>query len=138
MKSVYRPRSQESPFPNVTRSTNLLDLIRSDTYDFKSFMTRSGMKYFIIFFGNHCRFCHVHLVKSKDEVFCKFIEFRTRVKKKIGHPVKKLRSDKGGEYRLKGAKHISGSMASLHRQLLFTPHSPMEFQKGRAAHSLRW
>ena len=32
-----------NPFPNVTWSTNLLDLIHSDACDFKSFMIRDGM-----------------------------------------------------------------------------------------------
>jgi len=54
------------PFPTVTRSTNLLDLIHSDTCDFKTFVTRGGMKYFITFIDDHSRFCHVYLLKSKD------------------------------------------------------------------------
>ena len=43
----------------------------------------------------------MYLQKSKDEVFNKFIEFQTRVEKQIGCPVKKLRNDRDGEYRLK-------------------------------------
>ena len=41
------------PFPTVTRSTNLLNLIHSNTCDFESFMTRSGMKYLITFIDDH-------------------------------------------------------------------------------------
>ena len=55
------------PFPSVTRSTELLDLIHSDTCDFKSFVTRGGMKYFITFINDHSHLCHVYLLKSKDE-----------------------------------------------------------------------
>jgi len=46
----------------------------------------------------------VYLLKSKDEVFSKFVEFWTRVEKQLGHPLKKLRSDRGSEYRSKKAK----------------------------------
>jgi len=46
----------------------------------------------------------VYLLKSKDEAFSKFIEFRTQVKKQLGHSVKKLKSDRGGEYRSKEAE----------------------------------
>ena len=35
------------PFSNVTRSTNLMNLIHSDTCDLKSFVIRGGIKYFI-------------------------------------------------------------------------------------------
>ena len=71
-------------FSSVTRSTNLLDLIHSDTCDFKSFVTRGGKKYFITFIDDHSRFRHVYLLKSKDEAFSKFVEFRTRVEKQLG------------------------------------------------------
>ena len=89
------------PFSSVTRSTNLLDLIHSDTCDFKSFVTRGGKKYFITFIDDHSRFFHVYLLKSKDEAFSKFVEFRSWVEKQLGLQVKKLRSDRGGEYRSK-------------------------------------
>ena len=82
----------------------MLDLIDSDTYDLKSFVTRGGMKYFITFNDNHSRFCHVYLLKLKDETFSKFIEFQTRVEKQLVRLIKKLRSDRGGEYWSKEAE----------------------------------
>ena len=45
---VYTKITKKS-FSNVTRCTNMLDLIDSDTCDFKSFVTRGGMKYFFPF-----------------------------------------------------------------------------------------
>jgi len=86
------------PFLTVKMSTNLLELIYSDTCDFKAFVTRGGMKYFITFIDDYSRLCHVYLLKSNEETFRRFIEFRTRVQKQLGHLVKKLRSDRGGEY----------------------------------------
>ena len=62
------------------------------------------MKYFIIFIDDQSRFCHVYLLKSKDETFSKFIEFQTRMEKQLRRPVKKLRSDRDGEYRSKEAE----------------------------------
>jgi len=41
------------------------------------------------------------LLKSKDEVFSKLVEFPNRVEKQLGCPVKKLISDRGGEYQSK-------------------------------------
>ena len=76
-EAYVQAKITRKPFPNVTRSTSLLDLIHSDTCNFKSFVTRGGMKYFIIFIDDHSRFCHVYLLKSKDEALSKFIKFRT-------------------------------------------------------------
>ena len=59
------------------------------------------MKYFITFIDDHSRYCHVYLLKSKDEVFSKLVEFPNRVEKQLGCPVKKLISDRGGEYQSK-------------------------------------
>jgi len=50
-------------FSNVTSSTNLLDQIHSNMFDFKSFATRGSMKYFSIFIDDHSRFCYVYLLK---------------------------------------------------------------------------
>jgi len=91
-KVCIQGKITRKPFPTVTGSTNLLDLIHSDTCDFKTFVTRGDMKYFITFIDDHSLFFHVYLLKLKDEAFSKSIGFRTRVDKQLGHPVKKLRS----------------------------------------------
>ena len=85
-------------------------------------MTRGGMKYFITFIDDHSRFCHVQLLKSKDEAFSKFIKFQTWVEKQLGCPIKKLKSDRGGEYRSKEAEAYlkeHGIIAEM-----TTPYSP--------------
>ena len=38
------------------------------------------------------------LLKSKDEVFKRFVEWKTMVERSAGRKVKVLRSDNGGEY----------------------------------------
>lgn len=66
-------------FYPVSRSTQLLDLIHSDLCDFKSFTTRGGWKYLVTFIDDFSRYCHIYLLKSKDEVFDKFKIFKNRV-----------------------------------------------------------
>ena len=71
-------------FPNVTRTTNLLDLIHSDTCDFKSLVTRGSMKYFITFFNNHSRFCHVYLLTQKMKPLVSLLSFVIEWRSNLG------------------------------------------------------
>ena len=40
----------------------------------------------------------VYVIKHKDEVFQKFMEWKSLVENSSGHKVKKLRTDNGGKY----------------------------------------
>ena len=80
------------------------------------------MRHFITLIDDHSHFCHVYLLKSKDEIFSKFTEFQTRVEKQLGHPVKKLRSYRGGEYRLKEAEaHLKEHGIIAETTALYSP-----------------
>lgn len=94
MQTPEQAKITRKPFLNVTRSTNLLDLIHSNTYDFKSFVTRCNMKYFITFNDDYSRFCCVYLLKSKNKAYSKFVEFQTWVEKQLRHPIQKLKSER--------------------------------------------
>ena len=86
------------PFKRVFRSAKILELVHSDTCDFKSFTSRDGMKYFLSFIDDYSRYAFVYLLKSKDETFVKFTDFKVRAKRQTGRNLKRLRSYRGGEY----------------------------------------
>ena len=96
------------------------------------------MKYLITFIDNHSYFCHVYLLKSKDEVFSKFIEFQTRVEKKFGRSVKKIRNDRGGQYRSKKPEAYLKEHGIIVDTT--TPYSPLsnEIVEKKTVYSLRW
>ena len=82
----------------MERTTDPLDLIHTDICDLKAIPTRSGNKYFITFIDDSTRFCYVYLLKSKDEAIDKFVMFKAEVENQLNRKIKKVRSDRGGEY----------------------------------------
>ena len=59
------------------------------------------MKYFITFIDDYSRYVFVYLLKLKDKTFEKFMDFKTRAERQTRRNLKRLRSDRGGEYRSK-------------------------------------
>ena len=58
----------------------------------------SGVEYFITFIDNHSRKTWIYFLKTKDEVFDRFKEFKALVENSTGKKIKILRSDNGGKY----------------------------------------
>ena len=86
------------PFMRVFRSIEILELVHSNICNFKIFTNRGGMKYFLTFIDYYSRYVFVYLLKSKDETFEKFMDFKARAKRQIGRNLKRQRSDREGEY----------------------------------------
>ncbi|CAM8925101.1 unnamed protein product [Rhodiola kirilowii] len=85
-------------FHSVERDTEPLDLIHSDLCDLKFMPTRGGNKYFVTFIHDSSKYCSIYLLKSKDEAVEKFAMFKLEVENQLNKRVKRLRSDRGGEY----------------------------------------
>eukprot|EP00253_Pinus_taeda_P006792 PITA_06792 len=58
----------------------------------------SGAKYFVTFIDDHSRKAWIYFLKTKDDVFGRFKEFKALVENLTGKKIKVLRSDNGGEY----------------------------------------
>lgn len=85
-------------FYKIERNTEPPELIHSDVCDLKYVQTCGGNKYFITFIDNSTKFYYVYLLKSKDEGLEKFIIYKNEVKNQLGKKIKRLRSDRSGEY----------------------------------------
>ena len=59
----------------------------------------SGCYYFLTFINDISNYVWLYVLKSKDEVFQRFKEFKSSVEKETGYEIKCLRSDNGGEYK---------------------------------------
>ena len=57
-----------------------------------------GANYFLTFIDDETRYVWVYVLKTKDEVFKYFLEWKTQAEKLSGHVLKVLRTDNGGEY----------------------------------------
>ncbi|CAM8886430.1 unnamed protein product [Rhodiola kirilowii] len=86
------------PFYKVTRESNILDLIHSDLYDLHASPTLGNKKYVVTYIDDCSRFCYVYLLHSKHEALDKFQIYKSEVELQKGTSIKKLRTDRGGEY----------------------------------------
>jgi hypothetical protein len=92
-------KSTKKPCKRIEfRETDLLGLIHSDLGDLKSTMTRGGNKFYITFIDDFSRYSYVYLLKSKDEAEDKFKIYKAEVENKLNVKIKRLRTDRGGEY----------------------------------------
>jgi hypothetical protein len=75
-----------------------LDLIHSDLCEMNGILTKGAKRYFITFIDDSTRFCYVYLLKSKDEALHYFKTYKADAKNQLERKIKRLRSDRGGEY----------------------------------------
>jgi hypothetical protein len=88
----------EKPFSKVERNSQLLELIHSKICEINGMLTRGGKRYFITFIDDYSRLTYVYLLRTKDEAFEKFKEFKKMVENQKKRQIKILRSDRSGEY----------------------------------------
>jgi len=76
----------------------LLGLIHTDLVYLKQTRTRGGKNYFVTFIDDYSRYTKVYLIKHKDEAFDMFLSYKTKVENQLEKKIKRIRSDRGGEY----------------------------------------
>lgn len=86
------------PFPKSGKCTDRkLTIVHSDICG--PFPVSIGNKrYFITFIDDHSRYISVYFLQKKSEAFVAFKEFKISAELEMGHKLKKLRTDNGGEY----------------------------------------
>ena len=72
------------------RAKGVLDLIHSDIYGLMSMRALSGAEYFVTFIDDHSRKTWIYFLKTKDEVFSQFKEFKALVENLTGKRIKVL------------------------------------------------
>jgi hypothetical protein len=60
--------------------------------------SHGGARYFLTFIDDFSRKTHVYILKAKEEAFEKFKQYKALVENEIGHKIKVLRFDNGGEF----------------------------------------
>ena len=78
----------------------MLSLVHTDLGDLKQTETRGGKKYYITFIDDFSRYNKVYLLRNKDEALDKFVLYKAEVENQLGRKIKRVRSDRGGEYLL--------------------------------------
>lgn len=80
------------------RAKKILGLVHSDVCGKIGTESNGGAKYFVTFIDDFTRYTWVYALRSKDQVFDKFVQWKAMVEKSSGHVLKTFRSDNGGEY----------------------------------------
>ena len=75
----------------------LLKLIHIDLGDFYS-SPFGGKKYYVAFIDDFSRYCQVHLLHTRSEALEKFRIFKNESELRREAFIKRLRSNRGGEY----------------------------------------
>jgi len=61
-------------------------------------MSRGGKNYFVTFIDDFSRYTKAYLIKHKDEVFNMFLTYKVKIENQLNKKIKRIRSDRGGEY----------------------------------------
>ncbi|KAL0373332.1 UNVERIFIED_CONTAM: Retrovirus-related Pol polyprotein from transposon TNT 1-94 [Sesamum radiatum] len=80
---------------SVLNKCGYRQVFESDKY----ILSKSGnKKYFVTFIDDASRFCYVYLLHSKDKALDKFKTYKTEIELQKNSSIKRLRTDRGGEY----------------------------------------
>jgi transposase InsO family protein len=123
----------KKPFPKVERNSQLLELVHSDICEINGILTRGGKRYFITFINDYSRLTYVYLLRTKDEAFEKFKEFKKMIENKKERQIKVLRSDRGEKYFSKEFSTFCEENRIIHQMITsYTPqHNRLAKRKNR-------
>ena len=86
------------PKRQARRATSRLELVHTDLVGPMSEDSWGGARYVLMFTDDYSRKTFGYLLKSKNETFSKFLEFKLQVENQTGLNIKRVRSDNGLEY----------------------------------------
>ena len=75
-----------------------LELVHSDLCEMNGVLTKGEKRYFMTLIDDATRFCYVYLLQTKDEALDYFKIYKAEVENQLERKIKRLRSDRGGEY----------------------------------------
>jgi len=115
----------KKPFKSITtRKTELLELVHSDLDDFKNIVSKEGKKWYITFVDDFSRYTKVYLFMSKNEAEEIFLKYKVEVENQLDQKIKRLKSDRGGEYDTNSLTFFCEKNGIIHETT--TPHTPQE------------
>jgi transposase InsO family protein len=115
----------KNPFPKRdSKAEGALELIHSDVCGPMPSSPISGYVYYVSFIDDYSRKTWIYFLKSKDEVFSKFKEFKALIENLFERKIKILRSDNGGEYTSK--EFVSFCRDVGIKRELTTPYNPQQ------------
>jgi transposase InsO family protein len=115
----------KNPFPKRdSKAEGVLVLIHSDVCGPMPSSSISRYVYYVSFIDDYSRKTWIYFLKSKDEVFSKFKEFKALIENLSERKIKILRLDNGGEYTSK--EFVSFCRDVGIKRELTTPYNPQQ------------
>jgi transposase InsO family protein len=115
----------KNPFPKRdSKSEGVLELIHSDVCGQMPSSSINGYVYYVSFIDDYSRKTWIYFLKTKDEVFSKFKEFKALIENLSEKRIKILRSDNGGEYTSKAFVNFCKDVG-IKRELT-NPYNPQQ------------
>ncbi|KAJ8463023.1 hypothetical protein ONZ51_g10516 [Trametes cubensis] len=126
-------KSHRLPFPpSEKRATEPLELVHTDLDGpMRTASVGSGFKYFASFIDDYSGLARAYFLKFKSDAFRAFNDFKAWAENQTGRKIKRVRSDRGGEYTSNEFSEHLRSLGIEHHKTM--PDSPQ--QNGRAE---RW
>jgi transposase InsO family protein len=122
---VHKERTSRTLFlKRDSKAEGVLELIHSDVCGPMPSSSISGYVYYVSFIDDYSHKTWVYFLKSKDEVFSKFKEFKALIENLSERKIKILRSDNGGEYTSKEFANFCKDVG-IKRELT-TPYNPQQ------------
>jgi transposase InsO family protein len=115
----------KNPFPKQdNKIEGVLEFIHSDVCGPMPSSSISGYVYYVSFIDDYSRKTWIYFLKTKDEVFNKFKEYKALIENLSERKIKTLRSDNGGEYTSKEFVNFC-KYVGIKRELT-TPYNPQQ------------
>ena len=138
-KICIQAKMTKKPFPRVERNTKLLALVHSDTCELNGEFTKGGKGYFIMFIDDESRFMFVYLLRTKDDMFQKFKEYKSIVENQKNRKIKILHSYRGGEYFPIEFDKFCEEHGLIHQKSTpYTPQQKMDQLKEKIEYQWTW
>jgi transposase InsO family protein len=119
-----REEHQEPVLKRDIKAKGVLELIHSYVCGPMPSSSISGYVYYVSFIDDYSCKTWIYFLKSKDEVFSKFKEFKALIENLFERNIKILKSDNGGEYTSKDFVNFCKDVG-IKRELT-TPYNPQK------------
>lgn len=116
-----------------SRANKILEIVHADLAGPMETKSLGDARYMLVLVDDFSRMTFGYFLKSKDEAFSKFCEFKSFVEKQTGEEIKKFRSDNGTEFCNQHFEKLFKS-CGIERQTS-TPYTPQ--QNGLAERTIR-
>jgi transposase InsO family protein len=118
-------KNTKKAYPHNNRKTNgILDLIHSDLCGPMTAPSMNGCLYYIIFIDDCSRKTWIYFLKTKDESFSRFQDFKNLVENQTGRHIRVFRTDNGKEF--DSYKYDELCRASGIKRELTVPYNPQQ------------